>query len=119
MKNWANFDLTQNLNRRFFSEKKVAVGRVVRDTAATTTTAADSWENAWNSANVTFTQFHDSFLNLVGVKSDQELMDKAKAKFNEFETDLSTQFNKLSEEVSYNFGANMLIIQPWKGLKCH
>lgn len=75
------------------------MGRVARDTAASTTSAADSWDSAWELANRTFSQFHDSFLGLVGVNSDAELMTKAQEQFNTFESSLRTNVAKLSEEV--------------------
>lgn len=79
------------------------MGRVARDTAASSTTAADSWERALEFANQTFNQFHDSFLGLVGVKSDSELMAKAQEEFNTFEASLRSNAAKLTEEVICRF----------------
>lgn len=51
-------------------------------------------------ANETFEQFHRSFLNLAGVKNDNELWQQTTNQFKSYETKLKSGVAELNEDVS-------------------
>lgn len=69
------------------------------------------WETALKLANQTLTQFHDSFLKIVGVSSDNELWEKAKTQFTTLENTVRSSVADLNEQVGlFNFSHYFRIV---------
>lgn len=55
--------------------------------------------DAWNLGNEAIEQLHRSFLNVAGVRSDDELWTKARQQFTTYEASLRSNVAQLEEEV--------------------
>lgn len=77
----------------FFFKFQLAYGRVARE--APTSSPID---DAFKLANETFEAFHKSFLNIAGVKSDDEFWAKSKSNFDTFQNTITSTAKDLNEQ---------------------